>query len=443
MREVRSLISDPPPEGWLDNEGHMVYNTSESAWGSEGITNEEMDVIKQHHASKIPTNAGCIKQLYGHEEVDDPRVPDHIHYRRCKRPTTLEEVYRRWSFRLRRRAYFARPAVNMGGLWFPEFYLADPEDPEWSWKEGIEVDRPAQSLYQLNEGKVFWDPFKHLRVNGVHPYYRWPIHENCIQRQIPPNPIRHVKRPTEQFIKFSIEHFLYSHFTTREPPDCVQYHPLYSGFRPLGDGTTNDLVDLTKNYVLVRSVTTSYTVISSRDSNSSRTMFWPPENQEWFLSPTEPDTTEMKSDTVVNQQPVAIIVDDPFDTNKMLPYLSPTSLFAEEEEAVTRRTESSWGRYDTAANRRESLQRWQEQEGESEIDHTPKVSSTEVLQQPIVAEVSSPINTMAASASNSSGKYVIPRLSKQGFQSNRVNELATKVSPPARSILPKPPGSKL
>ena len=69
MREVRSLISDPPPEGWLDNKTHMVYNAIESAWGSEGITNEEMELIKQHHASKVPTNADCIKHLYSHEEV--------------------------------------------------------------------------------------------------------------------------------------------------------------------------------------------------------------------------------------------------------------------------------------------------------------------------------------------------------------------------------------
>ena len=247
MREVRSLISDPPPEGWLDDERRMTYHTNKSEWGSEGVTNEEMVIIKKHHACKVPTNADCIKQLNGHEEVDDPRVPDHIHYRRCKRPTTLEEVYRRWSFRIRRRAYFARPAVFIEGLWFPELYLPDPEDPEWSWKEGIRVDRPAQSLYQLNEGKVFWDPFKQIRVNGVHPYYRWPTHDNCIQRQITPNPIRHVKRPTEQFIKFSIERCPQSHFTTRERPDCVQYHPLYKGFSPLGDGSTSDLIDLTQN----------------------------------------------------------------------------------------------------------------------------------------------------------------------------------------------------
>ena len=49
-------------------------------------------------------------------------------------------------------------------------YLPDPEDPEWSWKEGIEMDWPAQSLYQLNEGRVLWDPYNHLRVNGMHPF---------------------------------------------------------------------------------------------------------------------------------------------------------------------------------------------------------------------------------------------------------------------------------
>ena len=154
VREVRSLILDPP-QGWLETDSQMVYHTNESEWGSEGVPENAMRLIKQQHVCQIPTNADCIKYLYDYEEVDDPKVPDHIHYRRCMRPTTLEEVYRRWSFRIRRRSYFARPAMNIGGFWFPELYLPDAEDPEWSWKEGIEVDRPAQSLYQLNEGKVF------------------------------------------------------------------------------------------------------------------------------------------------------------------------------------------------------------------------------------------------------------------------------------------------
>ena len=55
----------------------MVYNTDESKWGSNGISDEEMVNIKKNHISKILTNADCVKYLYGHEEVDDPRVPDH------------------------------------------------------------------------------------------------------------------------------------------------------------------------------------------------------------------------------------------------------------------------------------------------------------------------------------------------------------------------------
>ena len=131
VREVRSLILDPP-QGWLETDSQMVYQTNEFEWGSEGVPENEMRLIKQQHVCQIPTNADCINQLYDYEEVDDPKVPDHVYYRRCKKPTTLEEVYRRWSFRIRRRAYFARPAINIGGFWFPELYLPDPEDHEWS-----------------------------------------------------------------------------------------------------------------------------------------------------------------------------------------------------------------------------------------------------------------------------------------------------------------------
>ena len=41
-----------------------------------------------------------------------------------------------------------------------------------------------------------------------------------------------------------------------------------------------------------------------------------------------------------------------------------------------------------------------------------------------------------ASSTSSTCHYVIP---KKGIQTNRLNELALKVSPPARPILPKPP----
>ena len=216
--------------------------------------------IKQKDINKTPTNADCIKYLYNYEEVDDPKVPDAIYYRRCKKPITAEEVYRRRSFRIRRRRYFALPAIYIGGFWFPEPYFPDPEDPEWSWKEGLEINRPAQSLYQLNEGKVFWDPYKHLRVNGSYPYYKFSSHERCIDREIPPNLVRFVQRPLEQFQRFVEDPFPCSELTMEGYLDTVRYHPLYNGFRPIGDGTYEDPVDLTMQ---------------------NDQIFGPPEREEW------------------------------------------------------------------------------------------------------------------------------------------------------------------
>ena len=62
----------------------MVYQTTESKWGGDGVPENDMVGIKQGVANKIPTNADCIKYLYGYEEIDDPKIPDAIYYRLCK-----------------------------------------------------------------------------------------------------------------------------------------------------------------------------------------------------------------------------------------------------------------------------------------------------------------------------------------------------------------------
>ena len=207
--------------------------------------------------NKISTNTEWITYLYNYIELDDPKIKDHEYYRCCKRPTNIEEVYRRHNFRIRRRKYFARPAINIGGLWFPEPYLPDPEDPEWSWKERIEMDRPAQSLYQLNEGRVFWDPYKHLRVNGMHPYYRWPCLEQVIDRKVPPNPIRHVQRPLEQFARFDIKQYPSSKLNLKGKIDLAIYHPRYTGFKPKNMEDLDEQLDM-------------------------GWIFYPPEREQWY-----------------------------------------------------------------------------------------------------------------------------------------------------------------
>ena len=103
------------PEGWWEGETQMVYHTGEAQWGADGVPNEEMENIVRNRNNKTPTNADCITYLYDYIEMDDPRIEDHLCYRRCKPPTTIEEVYRRHTFRVRRRRYFARPAINIGG----------------------------------------------------------------------------------------------------------------------------------------------------------------------------------------------------------------------------------------------------------------------------------------------------------------------------------------
>ena len=80
--------------------------------------------------------------------------------------------------------------------------MPDPEYPEWSWKEGLELDLSAQSVYQLNEGKVFCDPFKYLRNKGEHPYYRWFGHTNAVDKKRPPNSITQMQRPLAHGAKF-------------------------------------------------------------------------------------------------------------------------------------------------------------------------------------------------------------------------------------------------
>ena len=139
------------------------------------------------------------------------------------------------------------------------------------------MDRPAQSLLQLNEGCVFWDPYKHLRVNGTHPYYRWPGHEQIIDRSIPPNPVQHVKRPLEQFARFDEKNYPSSKLTSKGKVDKAMYHPQYTGFKPKAASDLNKPLDMER-------------------------IFYPPDGEEWFKQPC--DTTRSKSPNTIRPKEV-------------------------------------------------------------------------------------------------------------------------------------------
>ena len=133
-------------------------------------------------------------------------------------------------------------------------------------------------------------------------------------------------------------------------------------------------------------------------------------------------------------------IETQFDTDNTLPYLSPTSLFADEEEGVKERAASNWGGYDNGSStRQESLQRWQEKESEGNSNQKFIAPVAPTSRESIVEL--SPTSATANQVPTTSGTYVIPKLSNRGILSNKVNELAVKVSPPAQAILPKPSGT--
>ena len=121
----------------------------------------------------------------------------------------------------------------------------------------------------------------------------------------------------------------------------------------------------------------------------------------------------------------------------MLPYLSPTSLFRDEEEGVRTRAASNWGGYDDgSSSRQELLQRWQETVSENNSNHNSVavVASTNI-------ETATVVPSTGDQGPTSSGAYKIPILPGRGTLSNKANEQVPKVSTPVRAILPKPPGT--
>ena len=207
---------------WNDFERIAEERRKSNLWDMEGVL---VSSLESNVHSRTPTNAEIIKIIYRYEFDDDLTTSDEVYYRHCQPPSNEADLFRRHSFRVRRYDYFHRPAIRRGNLWFPEKYLPDPEDPEWSWKEGIELHKPAQSAYQLNKGAVFWDPSKHKRNKGGHPYYRDPNHRLGTDQSVPPSPVVHMLRPTAAMVRFPAERFPKSEYNAAGPQDLVLYHP--------------------------------------------------------------------------------------------------------------------------------------------------------------------------------------------------------------------------
>ena len=139
-------------------------------WEPEGVHADLMrDMIGERNNPAV-TNEDCIAVVYNYAPDDDLSVPDEEYYRWCEPPTDKDELYRRYSFRRRRVDYFGRPAIYHNNKWYPEKYLPDPEDPEWSWKEGIEVPNYIPNYHPDWKGWRVSDPVMINLTNGRKTY---------------------------------------------------------------------------------------------------------------------------------------------------------------------------------------------------------------------------------------------------------------------------------
>ena len=381
--EVMSLqepIFEQPqeePEDWITT--LILSKQQDEKLGRKEIQEDDMAIITRDLIYKKPTNRDCISNIYGYYENDNPAIPTAIYYRWCKPPTTAEKLECRANFRARRRAYFYRPAVKVGNSWFPEKYLPDPEESEWSWKEGLELDKHAMSVYQLNEGKVFWDAYKHMRNKGEHLYYRWYDHAKAINDKVPPNPAIHVRRQLNHGEWFDRRWFPSSYFDTRGPKDTVMYHPDYRG---------------SKIRILIDE--------QNSGSISEQDIFRPPEEEEWIVAHSDmrPEKVEKKKIKTKQVQ----IDKNPFALSQMKPYRESVE-YSTTNATYTPDDKAQWGAMSTEPQ--SNLKEWQQ----------GFMSREEVSGEQTASGIANP-------------NYRIPKLSgKVGIQSNRLNALAANISP--------------
>ena len=238
------------------------------------------------------------------------------------------------------------------------------------------------SFFQLNEGKVFWDPYKHKRNKSEQPYYRWYVHANAVNNKLPPNPMVHVQRPIMHGEWFDKRWFPCSGFETRGTKDTVIYHPKYNG---------------PKISVL------SYKQPPEPIDEGS--IFRPPEEKEWIEAFSEKKTPrkEKKKNKANNEQTDP----NPFDLSQMKPYHDNIRISTTTKE-YTPRNDAKWGKLQSEPQ--PTINKWQQ----------GHMSKEEVAGEPTTPGVANP-------------KFKIPKLSeRKELVSDKLNQLAASISPPAK-----------
>ena len=74
-------VAEPSDED-LDEWNKVLNNKADGEqWGRDGVHEEDMLLITKDRRDPTPTNNGCISNIYGYEEVDNPTIPTAVFYR--------------------------------------------------------------------------------------------------------------------------------------------------------------------------------------------------------------------------------------------------------------------------------------------------------------------------------------------------------------------------
>ena len=77
---------------------------------------------------------------------------------------------------------------------------------------------------------MFWDPDRHRRNIADHPKYKFKWHFDQINKDVPPDPARHLKKPVDIGARFPIKVFPWSEYKPNQNSHS-NYHPDWKGWR--------------------------------------------------------------------------------------------------------------------------------------------------------------------------------------------------------------------
>ena len=166
----------------------------------------------------------------------------------------------------------------------------------------------AQSAYQLSKDQVFLDPDRHRRNVGDHPHYKFRWHFEQINKDVPPDPLKHLRRPLEIGARFTIENYPWSEYQP-DPNYTPNYHPDWKGWRV----SEPVMINLTNG----RSI-----YMGEIRPDTSAHVFQPPMGEGW-IKPYDEHAIEsrpMKSAQASEQIPVQL--------RDLRPYITPQEMQA-------------------------------------------------------------------------------------------------------------------